>query len=933
MANLPVVPVRPIEASPKDSPTAPVPSLPSPIGHPKPTHTEVEAWKEDKSPKTPVTPAATGRSPSFQGSSFSPRRSVESDGQVRRSSLSKKEMEAKARSRKSVARNALMSRKWYHSDGANKIRDIVKGKYFGAVMIVCLVLALFLPDCWVLAGVNSNTEIDVMLSMVMLLFTVEFFSLSLLDANYLLSFFFWMDIVGTLSMMFDITYLLGKSFGSDHTEPRELDGGNTARNVMLLRATRAAKVGARAGRLSRVLRVLRYLPFLTGSHKKDQHLETGISTVISLQLSNLLATRVACLTIILVMVLPLFEFWSFPMNDHSLRTWTSRLSRNIADGRLNDTVAELDVMAEFYSGRSYGPYFACIGRMTDIDNCDSWLTGWKPSLDEPPRGGSIQLVRVDTLTVGFNMHGPKQIEAAMSICTVLFIIFLMIFSGLALSSVVTELAVRPLERMLNTVRQIATTVFHLTQGLEDDPKNEETADIETSSEMKLLEKVVQKLAAIAALQSKQDDNINTEDMRDEDIGILSMMQGKDISKEVDKGARKSRAVVAGAARRKVAMTLRFEDFGVTSEVYNSFSFTPVTLSKAQRCTLSVYVISNFHDSADAFLSEQDPTLQRFVQAAEKEYLPNPFHNFAHAADVLHCVSRIMRLMNSDAFLSPLEQFTLLVGALGHDLGHPGVNNPFLIEVGHSLALQYNDRSPCENMHCAKLYNIVANPEANIFRDLTREQYKDTRKMIIETILHTDMITHQAMVKDLQMMYQMNTEVFKAGECHQQQSAQQPEAQAAESPESELFAQSEHKATIMNCILHSADVSNPCRAWEVTEAWAMLCLEEFFAQGDQEKMLAIPVQFLNDRDKLNKPNSQIGFIEFMIAPFFCAQIRLFPSLHEFGDHLASNIEVWMELWEGEVSPSEEEKAKVAGRVQRCRTSLEHAFHRIDPVAAT
>merc|ERR1719409_53629 len=124
--------------------------------------------------------------------------------------------------------------------------------------------------------------------------------------------------------------MLGDSFGSDHTKPRELSGSAAQRNVMLLRATRAAKVGARAGRLSRVLRVLRYLPFLTGSHKKNEaSAEKGISTLISLQLSNLLATRVACLTIILVMTLPLFDLWSFPQIDHSLRTWASRLDRNV----------------------------------------------------------------------------------------------------------------------------------------------------------------------------------------------------------------------------------------------------------------------------------------------------------------------------------------------------------------------------------------------------------------------------------------------------------------------------------------------------------------------------------------------------------------------------------------------------------------------------
>ena len=37
------------------------------------------------------------------------------------------------------------------------------------------------------------------------------------------------------------------------------------------------------------------------------------------------------------------------------------------------------------------------------------------------------------------------------------------------------------------------------------------------------------------------------------------------------------------------------------------------------------------------------------------------------------------------------------------------------------------------------------------------------------------------------------------------------------------------------------------------------LEEFFIQGDKEKELCIPVQMLDDRDKVNRAFSQIGFI--------------------------------------------------------------------------
>merc|ERR1719487_1480224 len=107
---------------------------------------------------------------------------------------------------------------------------------------------------------------------------------------------------------------------------------------------------------------------------------------------------------------------------------------------------------------------------------------------------------------------------------------------------------------------------------------------------------------------------------------------------------------------------------------------------------------------------------------------------------------MMKLSHADSFMSELEQFALVVSAICHDVGHPGLNNPFLVETSHELALRYNDKSPLENMHCAKLFEIVQASQAAIFSDLGKSQYQETRKICIEAILHTDMVNHFAMVK-------------------------------------------------------------------------------------------------------------------------------------------------------------------------------------------
>jgi len=813
--------------------------------------------------------------------------------------------ETRGKFRKSQIRSKLQNTSWYHSKVANWLRGFLHDKSCVLVMSIALLIALFLPDMCTLCGVNDSFWSDLVLTVVMVMFAFEFICLCAVDATYLLSFFFFMDIVGTLSMIFDISYMVGRKA----TEEQIASDDDARKNLMLLRASRAARVGARAGRLSRVLRILRFLPFLSGD--KQVH-SVGMAKAISGQLANLLATRVACLTILLVMVIPLFDMLTFPQYDYSLDTWTERLSATRQQtGREEAFNTELSQMIDFFKKYSYGPYMACVPGSSGGWDCNQINANWE--IGAPPRGSSALLVQTEHLRVGFNMHATLQVEAVLAILNIMFIVCIMVFSGLALSSVVTQLAVQPLENMLATVRQIATTVFKFSAGKEDE-KEDETYDIDSSNEMKLLEKVVQKLAIIADLQMGQKD-VLTDDMKDEDVGILCMITGKNVVEEKIKQDRRS---MATPRKKHYAPQIKLEDFGVSQETYNSWAFNTMVLSKVQRITLAVWTIARFHEQRDGFIQtpEDEAVLQKFVNAVEKEYLPNPFHNFSHAADVLHTTVKIMRVISSEAFLNELEQFSLLIGAVGHDIGHPGVNNGFLSEVGHELALQYNDRSPLENMHCAKLYTIVHVEETDVFSCMSREQYKEARKFIIESILHTDMMVHQAMVKDLQMVYQAHLEVFT-------KRTDPNQAALAQLAETELFNQADTKLLIMDTIMHSADVSNPCRTWEVTQAWAMCVLEEFFAQGDQEKMLGVPVQFLNDRDKLNRPNSQIGFLEFMIAPFFAAQIRLWPKLHEFGDHLATNIGHWEEIWVKESCPDEESKGKVSTRVQKVKDSLEDA----------
>merc|ERR1719262_6214 len=118
----------------------------------------------------------------------------------------------------------------------------------------------------------------------------------------------------------------------------------------------------------------------------------------------------------------------------------------------------------------------------------------------------------------------------------------------------------------------------------------------------------------------------------------------------------------------------------------------------------------------------------------------------------------MTLIEAGLFLTEVSQFWVMIACIAHDLGHIGVNNPYLVETAHDLALRYNDKSPLENMHCAKMFEIVADKNSNIFSGLERDEYREMRRIVIAVILHTDMGQHFAMMKEISLVFGMNTEV-------------------------------------------------------------------------------------------------------------------------------------------------------------------------------
>ena len=71
---------------------------------------------------------------------------------------------------------------------------------------------------------------------------------------------------------------------------------------------------------------------------------------------------------------------------------------------------------------------------------------------------------------------------------------------------------------------------------------------------------------------------------------------------------------------------------------------------------------------------------------------------------------------------------------------------------------------------------------------------------------------------------------------------------------------------LEIIVHACDISNPTKPFHLYTFWAEKVVAEFFRQGDKEKELGLKVSVNCDRLTTSLPQSQIGFMNFIVGPF-------------------------------------------------------------------
>ena len=239
---------------------------------------------------------------------------------------------------------------------------------------------------------------------------------------------------------------------------------------------------------------------------------------------------------------------------------------------------------------------------------------------------------------------------------------------------------------------------------------------------------------------------------------------------------------------------------------------------------------------------------------------NSYHTDLHASDITQTCLNYFKLgkVNEICNLSKNSKCSLFLSCMCHDYKHPGVNNNYLKETKNILAITYNDSSILENMHIAETFKIInSNSMYNIFDKLDNETYKIIRKEMISCVLATDMSFHGSYVEFMKKQIEGKDESKKES----------------------IY---QH---YMNLLIHSSDISNPTKPFDIYFKWAPLVVNEFYDQGDKEKKLGLNCSC--DRNKVTIYQSQLGFINYIELKFFDYFVKVFPKLSFYYETLVNN----------------------------------------------
>lgn len=123
-------------------------------------------------------------------------------------------------------------------------------------MTITTIYTLFGSDINNLAfDVSTDQTFWVLSTIALGLFSIEIMLASIVKDDYFLSFYFWLDLISTISLITDIGWIMNAMLGISASG----GGGNAKQAASYAKSSQATQIGTKAGRVARVIRLIRLI--------------------------------------------------------------------------------------------------------------------------------------------------------------------------------------------------------------------------------------------------------------------------------------------------------------------------------------------------------------------------------------------------------------------------------------------------------------------------------------------------------------------------------------------------------------------------------------------------------------------------------------------------------------------------------------------------
>ncbi|TKR96924.1 hypothetical protein L596_010873 [Steinernema carpocapsae] len=316
----------------------------------------------------------------------------------------------------------------------------------------------------------------------------------------------------------------------------------------------------------------------------------------------------------------------------------------------------------------------------------------------------------------------------------------------------------------------------------------------------------------------------------------------------------------------------------------TFDFNGMKLSELEKPLYAVYMFNSLFKGKIYF--EYDDLI-RFVLTVRKNYRRVAYHNWAHGWAVAHAM--FVLLKSTDVFTEH-EALALYVACLCHDLDHRGKNNAYMKSMSTPLAAIYST-SVMEHHHFNQTVTILQQDGHNILKSLSSDDYKRVLSLIKHCILATDLALFFPNKAKLNGLVGENKFDIQ---------------------------DHDHRSTLQGILMTACDLIASAKPWQVQTETVKVIFEEFYEQGDAERMNGREPIPMMDRTKAHElPQMQVGFMRGICVPCYEVVSKILPETEQLKDRSMYNATKWEELAEEQKKREEAQRRMLRMRRSKKR----------------